>query len=226
VANVYSIWVTDCAEGASAKVVLESGALTDVAGNTGPMVDVSSPTVKVDDQLPRVTISADARANASVSPSFTITFSEAVAGLTLDTFTHSGTATGCQFTLTTLTAGLSYRLSTSGCSVGTLRIGIPPASVSDASDNLGPTTGVDSASVIIDAASGSTQTGGGMARPRVIAKEGTTTRGASSMKAVSFGVAKAFKNADVGLAAIAATSAALMLGRSLAASKKLAVTRK
>jgi hypothetical protein len=226
VANVYSIWVTDCVEGANAKVVLESGALTDTAGNTGPMVDVSSPTVKVDDQLPRVTISADARANASTSPSFTITFSEAVSGLTLDTFTHSGTATGCQFTLTPLTAGLSYRLSTTGCSVGTLRIGIPPASVSDASDNLGPTTGVDSASVIIDAASGSTQTGGGMARPRVIAKVGSTTRGATTMKAVSFGVAKAFKNADVGLAAIAATSAALMLGRSLAGSKKLEATRK
>ncbi|MFM2433761.1 MAG: hypothetical protein RI974_501, partial [Actinomycetota bacterium] len=226
VANVYSIWVTDCAEGANAKVVLESGALTDTAGNTGPMVDVSSPTVKVDDQLPRVTISADARANASTSPSFTITFSETVSGLTLDTFTHSGTATGCQFTLTPLTAGLSYRLSTTGCSVGTLRIGIPPASVSDASDNLGPTTGVDSASVIIDAASGSTQTGGGMARPRVIAKVGSTTRGATTMKAVSFGVAKAFKNADVGLAAIAATSAALMLGRSLAGSKKLEATRR
>ncbi|MEY3663538.1 MAG: hypothetical protein RI919_1054, partial [Actinomycetota bacterium] len=226
VANVYSIWVTDCAEGANAKVVLESGALTDAAGNTGPMVDVSSPTVKVDDQLPRVTISADARANASTSPSFTITFSEAVSGLTLDTFTHSGTATGCQFTLTPLTAGLSYRLSTTSCSVGTLRIGIPPASVSDASDNLGPTTGVDSASVIIDAASGSTQTGGGMARPRVIAKVGSTTRGATTMKAVSFGVAKAFKNADVGLAAIAATSAALMLGRSLAGSKKLEATRR
>ena len=226
VANVYSIWVTDCAEGASAKVVLESGALTDVAGNTGPTVDVSSPTVKVDDQLPRVTISADARANASVSPSFTVTFSESVTGLTLDTFTHSGTATGCRFTLTELSAGVSFRVATSGCSVGTVSLGIPPSSVSDPGGNLGPTTGIESASVIIDAASGSTTTGGGMARPRVIAKEGTTTRGASSMKAVSFGVAKAFKNADVGLAAIAATSAALMLGRSLAASKKLAVTRK
>jgi hypothetical protein len=80
--------------------------------------------------------------------------------------------------------------------------------------------------VIIDAASGSTQTGGGMARPRVIAKAGTTTRGATTMKAVSFGVAKVFKNADVGLAAIAATSAALMLGRSLVGSKKLEVTRR
>jgi hypothetical protein len=226
VANVYSIWVTDCAEGASAKVVLESGALTDVAGNTGPVVDVSSPTVKVDDQLPRVTISADARANASVSPSFTVTFSETVTGLTLDTFTHSGTATGCVFTLTELTAGVSFRVATSGCSVGTLRMGIPPSSVTDPGGNLGPTTGIESASVIIDAASGSTTTGGGMARPRVIAKVGTTTRGATTMKAVSFGVAKAFKNADVGLAAIAATSAALMLGRSLTASKKLAATRK
>jgi hypothetical protein len=226
VANVYSIWVTDCAEGANAKVVLESGALTDAAGNSGPTVDVSSPTVKVDDQLPRVSISADARASASVSPSFTITFSEPVSGLTLDTFTHSGTATGCQFTLTELTAGLTYRFGTTECSVGTLRIGIPLASVSDASGNLGPTIGVDSASVIIDAASGSTQTGGGMARPRVIAKVGTTTRGASSMRAVSFGVAKVFKNADVGLAAIAATSAALMLGRSLATSKKVEATRR
>lgn len=226
VANVYSIWVTDCAEGANAKVVLEAGALTDAAGNTGPAVDASSPTVKVDDQLPRVTISADARASASVSPSFTVTFSEPVTGLTLDTFTHSGTATGCQFTLTELSAGVSFKFGTTGCSVGTLRIGIPLASVSDASGNLGPTTGVDSASVIIDAASGSTTTGGGMARPRVIAKVGTTTRGATSMKAMSVGVAKAFKNADVGLAAIAATSAALMLGRSLSASKKLDATRK
>ncbi len=226
VANVYSIWVTDCAEGASAKVVLKSGALVDVAGNSGPVIDTSSPTVQVDDQLPRVTISADARANASVSPSFTVTFSEPVTGLTLDTFTHSGTATGCRFTLTELTPGVSFKVATTGCSVGTVSLGIPPSSVTDPSGNLGPTTGVDSASVIIDAASGSTTTGGGMARPRVIAKLGTTTRGATTMKAVSFGVAKAFKNADVGLAALAATSAALLLKRSLGASRGLAASRK
>jgi hypothetical protein len=193
----YSIWVTDCADGVRASIALKANSLTDSAGNTGPTTDTASPEVQIDDQLPRVTIAADARASQIASPSFTLTYSEAVTGVTLDTFTWSGTAKNCKFALTEVTVGTVYRLTTTTCGAGTLKIGVPAGSARDANGNVGPALPVESATVIIDADPAAI-TGGGVTRPRGLTSSGSTTRGATTMRAASVTTARRLKTADVG----------------------------
>lgn len=193
----YSMWVTDCADGVKASISLKANSLTDSAGNTGPASDTLSPEVQIDDQLPRVTIAADARASQIASPSFTLTYSEAVTGVTLDTFTWSGTAKNCKFALTEVTVGTVYRLATTTCGAGTLKIGVPAGSARDANGNVGPALPVESATVIIDVDPAAI-TGGGFTRPRGLTSSGSTTRGATTFRAASVNQPKRLKTADVG----------------------------
>jgi hypothetical protein len=193
----YSMWVTDCADGVKASISLKANSLADSAGNTGPAADTLSPEVQIDDQLPRVTITVDARASQIASPSFTLTYSEAVTGVTLDTFTWSGTAKNCKFALTEVTVGTVYRLATTTCGAGTLKIGVPAGSARDANGNVGPALPVESATVIIDVDPAAI-TGGGFTRPRGLTSSGSTTRGATTFRAASVSQPKRLKTADVG----------------------------
>ena len=146
----YTIWVTGCNDGVRASITLKALSLTDAAGNIGPAADFASPETQIDDQLPRVSIIADARATQSASPSFTVTFSEQVTGVTLDIFTHSGTANNCKFALAETTAGLVYKVTSTLCGAGTLKLGVPANAISDANGNLGPSVSIESAAVTID----------------------------------------------------------------------------
>jgi len=146
----YTLWVTGCNDGVRASITLKALSLVDAAGNIGPVADFASPETQIDDQLPRVSILADARATQSASPSFTVTFSEQVSGVTLDIFTRSGTAKNCKFVLSETTVGLVYKVTTSLCGAGTLKLGVPAFAISDVNSNLGPNVTVESAAVTID----------------------------------------------------------------------------
>jgi hypothetical protein len=146
----YTVWVTGCNDGVRASITLKALSLTDAAGNIGPAADFASPETQIDDQLPRVSIIADARATQSASPSFTVTFSEQVTGVTLDIFTHSGTANNCKFALAETTAGLVYKVTSTLCGAGTLKLGVPANAISDANGNLGPSVSIESPAVTID----------------------------------------------------------------------------
>lgn len=61
---------------------------------------------------------------------FDVTFSEAITGLTVDDFTHSGT----HATLTTLTAGTQYRLRIAGYAAGVVSAQLPAGRVTAVSD--------------------------------------------------------------------------------------------
>ncbi|MDE2387284.1 MAG: hypothetical protein KGL77_06270, partial [Actinomycetales bacterium] len=208
----YSIWVTDCADGVRASISLKANSLSDVAGNLGPAADTISPEVQIDDRLPQVTVTADARASQTASPSFTLTYSEAVTGVTLDTFTWSGTAKNCRFALTEVTVGTVYRIATTGCGAGTLKIGVPSGSARDANGNVGPALPVESSTVTIDADPAAI-TGGGVSRPRGLTQSGATTRGATTLRAASVTSAKRFKTADVGAILALSASAGLAWAR-------------
>ena len=210
--TTYSIWVTDCADGVRASISLKANSLSDVAGNLGPAADTASPEVQIDDRLPQVTVTADARASQTASPSFTLTYSEAVTGVTLDTFTWSGTAKNCRFALTEVTVGTVYRIATTGCSAGTLKIGVPSGSARDANGNVGPALPVESSTVTIDADPAAI-TGGGVSRPRGLTQSGATTRGATTLRAASVTSAKRFKTADVGAILALSASAGLAWAR-------------
>ena len=146
----YTIWVTGCNDGVKTSITLKANSLTDSAGNLGPAADSLSPETQIDDQLPRVTIVADSRATQSTSPSFTVTFSEPVTGAVLDVFTRSGTAKNCHFALNETTVGLVYKVTTTTCGAGSIKLGVPANSIQDANGNLGPNVAVESAPVIID----------------------------------------------------------------------------
>jgi hypothetical protein len=176
--DAYSIWLTDCSQGASAYVTLKALSATDTAGNLGPLAAVDSPTVAIDDQAPTASITLLERASQTAQPVFEVRFSEAVQGLVLDSFSHSGTATGCKFTMTTVLAGLTYRLAASSCSAGTVRLVLPVNIVQDATGNLGPLSVINSDAVTIDRTASQSSTGTAQVKKHSHASVATTTEGA------------------------------------------------
>jgi hypothetical protein len=145
----YALWLTDCAQGAAVSATLKAQVAQDAAGNLGPIVPIDSVVVAIDDVAPSATVSVVTR---SPQPVFEVAFSEAVQGLVIDSFSHSGTATGCHFALSSVLTGLTYRVSASGCSAGTVRLELPSDVVIDGTGNLGPASLVSSDSVTIERA--------------------------------------------------------------------------
>ena len=146
----YTVWLTGCNQGVSAGVTLLANSLSDSAGNLGPLVDIESPTVLVDDAAPTAQWELMPRPTQTSQPVFELTFSEPVSGFSADSLSHSGTSTGCKFASVAILAGSSYRITASGCSAGNLRLELLPGVVIDSSGNLGPIDQVVSESVTID----------------------------------------------------------------------------
>lgn len=212
----YSMWVTDCGDGVKASISLKANSLTDVAGNTGPAADSLSPEVQIDDQLPRVSITTDARAAQTASPTFTLTYSEAVTGVTLDSFTSGGTAKGCGFALTEVTAGMVYKVVTTGCSAGTLKLMVPAGSAKDANGNVGPALPIESPTVIIDV---DTTSSGGAFNGRTLRSTAGSARGAGLIRVASVSTPRRLRTSGLG------ATIALGAGLGLALQKRQ-VTRK
>jgi hypothetical protein len=175
--DTYSIWLTDCAQGAGAAVTVKALSVSDSAGNLGPLAAVVSPTVSIDDQAPTATIGVLDRASQTTQPVFEVRFSEAVQGLAIDSFSHSGTATGCKFTMTTVLVGLTYRLAASSCSAGTVRLVLPVNIVQDETGNLGPLSVINSEAVTIDRTASQSSTGTAQVKKLPRASKATPTPG-------------------------------------------------
>ena len=211
----YSMWVTDCADGVKASIALRANALADAAGNLGPATNSASPEVQIDDQQPRVTITTDARAAQTASPTFTLTYSEAVTGVTLDSFSWGGTAKGCKFALTEVTSGLVYKVATTTCGAGTVKLMVPAGSAKDSNGNLGPMLPIESPTVIIDVDPANS---GGAAVGRSTHSLSSFSRGAGLVRAASVSAPSRFKTSDVG--------AVVALGASLGLALRRGSTRK
>lgn len=160
--DAYSIWLTDCAQGVAASLSLKAQVAQDSAGNLGPVVSVESDVVAIDDVAPSVILAVVAR---SPQPVFELGFSEPVEGLLLDSLSHSGTATGCRFSMSSVLPGLTYRVSASNCSAGTLVLEVPAGVVVDATGNLGPSSSVVSPTVTIERQSNQGTTVAATVRP-------------------------------------------------------------
>lgn len=178
----YQVWLTDCAQGVAVSLGLKAQAVQDSAGNLGPVISVDSEVVAIDDVAPDVAVSVTSR---KPQPVFTLVFSEPVQGLLLDSLSHSGTATGCRFSMSSVLPGLSYRVSASNCSAGTVVLEVPAGVVLDATGNAGPSSGVISETVTVERTSGTgTTVAAGLRSFKAKAKP--TTKGVSpkSAKAV------------------------------------------
>ena len=91
---------------------------------------------------------SDGITNAPV-PTWDVTFNRPVTGLTAGDFTRSGTATGCVVGTPT-GSGATWAVSLSGCSTGTVALGLKAGSVADAEAVAGPNAPVAAATVTVD----------------------------------------------------------------------------
>ena len=80
---------------------------------------------------------------------FGLTFGSWVRGFSRDDLVRSGTATGC--TIGTPTgSGAAWKVTVTGCSAGTLFLGLRAGSVTDAVGNVGPPSRINAPGVLID----------------------------------------------------------------------------
>lgn len=137
---IYNATITGCTDGTLA-ISVAANAVTDLAGNAGPVVPEVTTTLTTIDRVapavPNLTTTTLAYTNHLPVP-FEVTFAEPVFGLTAADFAMAGTATGCQISLTAV-SGTVYNLAVTGCTAdGTLGVKLLAASVTDAADNSGP----------------------------------------------------------------------------------------
>ncbi|MFM8560630.1 MAG: Ig-like domain-containing protein [Solirubrobacterales bacterium] len=146
--SLVSVVVTGCSDGTLAPV-LQAGAITDLGGNAGPGVPASSGSIVVDRTAPTAafTVVPTSPTRAS-SLSWTLAFSESVAGISASDFSNAGTATGCQFAVSA-SAGTSVNITATGCAEGSVELRMAAGSVTDGA-NAGPASATTAASVSVD----------------------------------------------------------------------------
>ena len=143
----YHVYVSGCT--GQSGVTVKSLSARDLAGNVGPATDQTNGNGSADTLPPTATITELERADKTLSPSFELRFDELVSGLTINSFSRSGTAKNCSFNLTEVSEGRVFLVDTSTCSEGNLRLTLLANSVFDSHGNLGPTVNVESNSAKI-----------------------------------------------------------------------------
>jgi YVTN family beta-propeller protein len=156
-ASRYTVAVTQT-NGTSGTLILSlrSGAASWTAGGGTaiPSSTVSSSAVTVDQTAPTANFTTvPANFLSSAASTFTLTFSEAISGLTASDFSNAGTAQNCVFAPASST-GTTINVSVSGCGDGSLELRLAANSVTDAAGNTGPTAAVTAASRFVDATPG------------------------------------------------------------------------
>jgi alpha-tubulin suppressor-like RCC1 family protein len=137
-ATVYNVSVANCTDG-TVGIKIAAGSVNDLAGNASPVAEFVSATTKLDTQAPTaptVTTSAPAKTN-TLPVVATITFAEPVTGFDSTDLSILGTATGCQISVSAVSATV-YTATITGCTDGTVGLSIAANSVTDAASNLGP----------------------------------------------------------------------------------------
>jgi YVTN family beta-propeller protein len=112
--------------------------------------EVQTTALTVDQAVPTATFSTvPAGPLSSAASIFTLTFSEAVSGLTANDFANAGTAPNCVFAPAAST-GTVINVTVSGCGDGTLELQLAADSVTDSAGNTGPASAVTAASRYVD----------------------------------------------------------------------------
>jgi hypothetical protein len=143
----YQIWLTGCQS--VSQLTMKPLSVTDAAGNLGPASETTGNETASDTLPPTATLVELDRTNKAVSPSFELRFDEQVLGLTINSLSRTGSAKDCAFTLSTVSTGSVYRVDSSGCSAGSLKVILLAGAVSDTHQNPGPANAVESAMVRI-----------------------------------------------------------------------------
>jgi len=146
--TLISVVVSGCSEGTLIPV-LQGGAVTDLGGNAGPGVPLTSSSVTIDRTAPTAAFtSVPASPTGSASLSWTLAFSEPVSGISAADFSNAGTATGCQLSVSA-SAGTTVSITATGCSEGSVELRLASGAVTDGA-NTGPASATTAASVSVD----------------------------------------------------------------------------
>ncbi|HUR06055.1 MAG TPA: glycosyl hydrolase family 18 protein, partial [Nonomuraea sp.] len=133
---------------------------------TGIMVGDAAPTAVLAFGRP-------ASPNRAGSLAWHLTFGGPIAGLTAGDFARTGTATGCVIASPT-GAGATWTVTLTGCSAGTVNLGLKPGAVVDTVRNWGPAAQVNAQPLLID------RTAPSAATPRLTLRVGVNLASTSS----------------------------------------------
>jgi hypothetical protein len=150
--KVYTASITACSDG-TVGFSIAANAVTDAAGNAGPVVPAPTATITTVDRVSptatAVMVTPMAFTNTLPIP-FTVTFAEAVTGVAASDFEVAGTATGCQVSVSAVSSTV-YTVSVSACVAdGTVAVKVAAAAGLDAAGNSGPVSTVTSPTVTLD----------------------------------------------------------------------------
>ena len=131
--------------------------------------------------------------NKAHSLTWKLTFGGPIGGLSSGDFARTGSATGCSVGTPT-GSGAVWSVTLTGCSAGTVNLGLKPETVVDGVRNWGPATQVNAASLLIDRSVPTAKT------PRVALRAGVSL--GSTSKTVGLPANLTFSATDVGGAGV------------------------
>lgn len=137
---------------------------------TGIMVGEAAPTAVLAFERP-------ASPTRSTTLTWKLKFGGQVFGLSLGDIARTGTATGCVVGAP-VGDGTNYTITVTGCSAGTVVLGVKPETVSDAVKNWGPLTQVNASSLVIDRSAPTAGT------PKVTLRSGVTLPSTSTTSGI------------------------------------------
>ena len=140
----YTITISSCVDGDLAGLVLNSLAVQDAAGNIGPSLVNQTEVTKIDTTAPILRVTDITPPGAAGLPVWVFDSEEPATGMSADKFTFSGTATSCVMNYSVLRENLGWRISLTGCGVGSTQVTLAANSVTDSSGNIGPTAALAS----------------------------------------------------------------------------------
>jgi hypothetical protein len=142
-----------CSGDGTLVLTLKANAVADALGNAGPAAATNAATVTFDRVAPSATVTTATR-TASLSPTFTVAFNEAVTGLAAADFSISATGAGCTFGKIDKGAKANEFVVTVGCklasgvSTAQVTLTLLANSVTDLAGNVGPLQAAQAATTI------------------------------------------------------------------------------
>jgi len=126
------------------------GSSCQVLGCGSGIVNAARAVAALTDGVPPTVSIAGAPSPAKAGPTFTLTFSEPVTGLTAADFTKSGTAAAACTVKPPTGSARKWSVGTTCTSSGTIKLTLAADAVADVSGMSGPLSAVDTATIIVD----------------------------------------------------------------------------
>lgn len=135
--NRISVSVSSCADNQTVSLNLLEGSVTDDAGNSAPGQNLKLGEIRIDRTSPNAIFAIPAKTEVTISPNFSLSFSEPVTGVTAANIEQRGSAAGCVIGVVEKQQMQDYEITTSECGLGTVQLALIDQSFVDAAGNKG-----------------------------------------------------------------------------------------